>query len=188
MGTIKLDHDKIVWIAENKYPVTADETLFSPTFARSIAKRLNREQLLMIGRWKAARAQGYLNRNEDESISAFSEAAFAAKNPRLAAWTLQYLNGVGVRMASAILTVHNPRIYTVYDVRAVKTLRRIDYKNLGVSAPTWLDEKGVLDSTYRYADYLKLCGDIAKKCTVSMRELDRCLWRMNGHDIDIKSN
>lgn len=181
--SIRLDRSKIEWVAQNRYPLSTDIELFESGFRSAIRNSLNRSQLLAIGEWKSIRVRSRLASNSDESIEAFTEAAFRATNPLVAAWALQYLSGVKVRMASAILTVHDPETYTVYDVRAMSTLQALDYGELGIARPEWLEERHVLDSTRRYADYLELCRVIAAKHGVTLRTLDRCLWAMNGEDV-----
>ena len=181
---IRLDHAKVEWVAQQCYPAAADDELLSGDFRTAIHTCLSRAQLLAIGDWKSARARSRLASNSDDAIAQFSEAAFRAESPLVAAWTLQYLNGVRVRMASAILTIHDPDRYTVYDVRAMSTLQDVDYAHLEIPSPDWLGEQGVLNSTRRYCDYLGLCRSIADRCEVTLRTLDRCLWAMNGEDID----
>jgi len=181
---IRLNHAKVEWVAQHRYPSTADAELLGPDFRSAISEQLSRAQLMAIGNWKSVRARSRLASNSDEAVAQFSEAAFRSDNSVVAAWTLQYLSGVRVRMASAILTIHDPDTYTVYDVRAMSTLRAVDYSDLGIPAPDWLEESGVLDSTRRYGDYLELCRSIATRCEVTLRVLDQCLWAMNGKDVE----
>jgi hypothetical protein len=83
-------------------------------------------------------------------------------------------------MASAILTVFNPKVYTVIDVRPIATLQVLDFGALGFERPEWLNEKNTTENSWVYGEYVELCRAIAKKLGVSLRDLDRALWGLDG--------
>jgi hypothetical protein len=74
---------------------------------------------------------------------------------------LTLLDGVRVRMASALLTVADPQRFTILDVPSVETLRA--HAELG---PTWPD----------YFPDLECCRDLAQRGGTDLRTLDRALW------------
>jgi hypothetical protein len=95
----------------------------------AIAERgyLTADDLQKIGTWKAARATGYLARNEKDAIADVTRVALTPPTPD---WMrhriLGILDGVGHPMASAILTVWKPQDNTILDYRvsAVTLLSR----------------------------------------------------------------
>lgn len=124
----------------------------------------DRTDLLIVGKWKArGRALGRLDRNSDEDIAYLTAAAFDAPDT-IGYRLLTLLSGVGVPMASALLTVWDPDRYTVIDYRALATLRQ--EAELGATDPD-------------YPTYLRICRDLAARCGCDLRTLDRALWAAN---------
>jgi len=78
--------------------------------------------------------------------------------------------GVGMPIASAILSVCYPKEFTVVDIRAKKSL-----ENIGRSVNGNPSEN--IDS---YLGYVKICLEESKKENVSLREFDKILF---GRDI-----
>jgi hypothetical protein len=128
----------------------------------------------------AARARGYYRRAEFVLVCAWKTARSTPKvalNPAVRAATrraladpeeaarmqaLLALTGVGVPTASTLLYFAFPALYPILDVRALESL--------GVKPR----------STYPIAfwlDYLAACRDLADRCGVSIRTLDKALWQ-----------
>lgn len=124
---------------------------------------LNRGSLIEIARWKANRASGYVKRNSDEKIEVATRTALIVPD-ELAAHTLTYLEGVNLRMASAVMTALRPERFTVFDVNADVALRA-----LGVD---W--ERRNRD--FGYWSYVLACHEVADMLGASLRDLDRALW------------
>ena len=122
----------------------------------------SRETLKVIVRWKSARKIAFIDDNTDADIAkALRFVCDTRTTEKSAIETLDRLHGVGVPMASAILTTIDPEKYTVIDVRALESL--------GLSK--W-------DGTASfYVDYLQACRALAFKYKVSLRTLDRALWQ-----------
>ena len=80
---------------------------------------------------------------------------------------LYELKGVQKAIASAILQALRPERFTVYDTRAVKSLRAL---NLFIADPC----KG------EWLNYLESCRTIARRTGFSLRKVDRALWAANG--------
>ena len=179
----KLDTATIEQIAAHYYNVASDAHLFSESVRGPIRRRgyLEMDELVEIVRWKAERMKTVVQRNTPEQIQMVTRHAFATTEPRLAAWVLRYLTGVHVRMASAILTVFDPETYTVLDVRAWSTLRKLDLRSLGVSVPDDFQHQS-LNSCETYGLYLRVCQQLAQQFHVSLRTLDRCLFALRGRD------
>lgn len=161
-----------------------ERELLSPEFGSTIKNGLNRGQLRrIVADWKLQAFSWTdpgkkLDSNWDETIELFTAEAFRADNPRIAAWLLCALSGVEVRSASAILTVFDPKRYTVIDVRAMSTLRILDYASLDQDRPEWLEETEF--TTWLYEQYLGQCGRVARALDVPLRELDRALFYIEG--------
>jgi hypothetical protein len=123
----------------------------------------SRENLKVIVRWKSARKIAFIDENTDREIA---NALRFATNPhtseKSAIDTLDRLHGVGIPMASAILTTIYPEKYTVIDIRALESL--------GVS-------KWPTDSLDYYVSYLRKCRELSQEHHVSLRTLDRALWQ-----------
>jgi len=123
----------VCYVADNEYmnSLTSgfrelEEKLFSEIFRRKLHDQgyLTKQELRDIIQWKMSDsrfAPVILNKADcdtEEFVRLVTRQAFAATDPRIAAHILCALRGVGVRMASAILTVYEPTVYTVMDIRA----------------------------------------------------------------------
>jgi hypothetical protein len=126
------------------------------------------EILKNIVSWKAARVKGYIKEEDNEFIKEVTRIAFSTQNERLKLEILTLLEGVSIRMASAILMFCYPEEYTVMDVRALDSLVeanqltgkiKVDYDN--------------------FKQYNQICHRIAKENGVPLRTLDKALWHSN---------
>jgi hypothetical protein len=121
-----------------------------------------RQNLGAIVNWKSARVTWRLAYNTDADIAAALGSAISASSEKSAIEILAGLHGVGVPVASAILTAILPEKYTIIDVYALKAL-------------------GVTDKLKNRADYyiayLEKCREIANQLNVSLRTLDHALWQ-----------
>jgi hypothetical protein len=79
----------------------------------------------------------------------------------MAVAVLTALHGVGIPIASAILTAVAPKRYTVFDFRALEAL--------GV--------KNWTESVNFYIAYLNACRDLASRHGKTLRDFDRALWQ-----------
>ncbi|RAN96518.1 hypothetical protein [Micromonospora noduli] len=120
----------------------------------------NRRDLLEVVRWKSPRSTTYVDRNSDSDIEDVTRMALAAPQ-RLRHRVLSLLNGVGVPIASALLTVCEPSVFTVIDYRAIETLRA----------------HGELGRRSSYTRYLEVCSALADRVETDLRTLDRALWQ-----------
>lgn len=152
-----------------RYPMESDEAVLNAV-GPAVSKRgsYDRADLLAVGRWKSRRALSRMASNTDDMIRDITATALAAPiSIRHRIMTL--LNGVGVPMASALLTAWNPRQHTVIDVRAVNSL--FVSGEIRDPAPKMYPP---------YMDYLMTCTAISERCGRSLRTLDRALYMANG--------
>ncbi|MEU7754296.1 hypothetical protein [Micromonospora sp. NPDC049171] len=128
----------------------------------AVAKRgyYNRGDLRKVALWKSPRSTGYIDRNGDSDIEDLTRIALAAPE-RLRHRLLCLLDGVGVPIASALLTACEPSVFTVIDYRAIDTLRA----------------HGELSQRPSYTSYLQVCSELAKRLDTDLRTLDRALWQ-----------
>jgi hypothetical protein len=131
-------------------------------------------ELIQVGEWKArGRIRGRLAQNTDSDVIQITKTALAASEENQHR-ILGRLHGVADPMASALLMVWDPERHTVLDVRAVAALERFQRRGL------LKEEVPERDGLYPpYPAYLQCCRAIAKRLGVSLRDLDRALWKWN---------
>lgn len=146
-----------------------EEAHLFDVLARSVQEEgfFTRSQFLEVGRWKALRATAAMKANSDGRVQYITALALSATNCERAS-TLTSLAGVGLPMASALLTVWQPENFTVYEDRAQRSLERFGF---GKMAYRW-----------SYGLYLATCRDIVSGLSLPtdippLRQLDQALWK-----------
>jgi hypothetical protein len=120
----------------------------------------SRPNLEAICRWKSPRRIRLLDKNTDAEIAQALKQAIGAVGVKEAVCSLITLAGVGVKMASAILTAIDPERFTVLDVRALEALGVKNSEDVNL-----------------YVLYVEACRSMAKKYGVTMRDFDRANWQ-----------
>ena len=95
---------------------------------------VTRAEFTTMCRWKSPRARHLWESNSSARIRATSRQVLATRSERRRMELLTGLRGVGVPMASAILTLLDPRRYGVLDIRAWQLLfatRSVDANRRG---------------------------------------------------------
>lgn len=157
---LQFDPAQIDALAERYNPAQDNDALRAGT--KIASGDYSRENLNVIVKWKSPRRAALIDDNKDDEISVALKFASAPTTPeRLAIAVLLGLHGVGIPMASAILTAINPERYTITDFRALQSL--------GVE--NWPE------SIEYYVHYLEACREIAADSAKSLRTLDRALWQ-----------
>ena len=122
----------------------------------------SRDNLKVIVNWKSPRRAALIEDNKDDHIAVALKFASSPSTPEaMAVAVLTALHGVGIPMASAILTAIDPERYTVLDYRALESL--------GIT--NWPETIGF------YVAYLNACRQLASVHGKSLRTLDRALWQ-----------
>ena len=130
-----------------------------------VGGQYTRENLRTIFLWKTnGRGQSRLLRNTDAEIEDALRLADNAKTERAAIAVLCGLDGVGVPVASAIMTAVKPEVFTVIDFRALESLGVTSY-TMGADL---------------YLAYLQACRKLSSQNQVSLRALDRALWQWSN--------
>lgn len=126
---------------------------------------LTRQELHTIARWKSPRRASLALENTDGFIREITEEAFTSTDDWTKLLTLTQLQGIGQPTASAILHLYDEGAYPILDIHALWSIGRQWKKR--VSYPFW-------------PEYIEFCRDISNRNGVSMRELDRALWKFSS--------
>lgn len=102
-----------------------------------------------------------------KSVEALMREVSEASEPEIKVSALLQVPGIGLAMASAILTVCYPEEFTVLDYRAWNTLCSSDVPGLPSQYPV---------TTAEYLQYCLACKNLAQRVGLSLRDLDRALW------------
>jgi hypothetical protein len=130
---------------------------------------LTRGELRWVGEWKTPRIRPEIARNTEAGVRGLTGAAFLAQSDATRLRLLLGLRGVGVAVASVVLHFADPDRYPIYDVRVRAALRRIGVRRrFPPTAAGWVIYAAVL-------------RDLAARHQVSLRTLDKALWRL-GED------
>ncbi len=135
---------------------------------RREALYLTRAELRWIGEWKSPRIRPQIARNTEAGVRGVTAAAFLARGDATRLAVLLGLRGVGVAVASVILHFAEPRRYPIYDVRVRAALPRIGIRRrFPPTADGW-------------AAYAAVLRGLAGRHGVSLRTLDKALWRLGA--------
>jgi hypothetical protein len=129
---------------------------------------LTREELEKVCRWKSARAIHLINRNSVVRVRTATRRALTTRSERRRLEALTTLDGVSVAMASAILTLLNPRRYGVIDIRVwqlLYALGEVTKKSSGVGFN--------FNNWYQFLMKLRC---FAKQFGVGARDIERSLF------------
>ena len=126
---------------------------------------LIKDELREVARWKSPRRAALTLENTDAFIKEVTESAFTATDDWTKLLTLTQLRGIGQPTASAILHLFDEGQYPILDIHALWTVGR-EWKTRA-TYPFW-------------QEYAQFCRDIANRNSVSMRELDRALWKYSS--------
>jgi hypothetical protein len=129
---------------------------------------VSRGEFLAMCRWKSPRAQRHYLRNGAARIREASRRALAARSERRRIEHLLELDGVSVPVASAILTLLDPRRYGVLDIRAWQML----YAVRGVDA----NPAGRGFTVAQWLRYLETLREHARRLRASARAVEFTLF------------
>lgn len=162
-----------------------DETPRFQTVSSVLSSRgyIRFDELLEISRWKveSKRNDHNIEKNDSEEVRSKSRKALDASDAKEAAGYLTELEGVGVPVASSILTIAKPSEYAVIDYRALRALGVVRPQ---LTAPqkysvyaTFLGHlKDYNQDEQSYGFYTEHVREIADNQVLSPREVDMALW------------
>jgi hypothetical protein len=132
---------------------------------------LTRPELIKVCYWKSARAIRHIRRNRADSTVRITRGAFKTRSEEKKLSLLMSLHGVGVPMASAILTLTNPSRYGVIDIRVWQLLFEIGSV---ASKPN-----GAGFGFREWDQFLKIIRHFAGKYAVDARDIERTLFDLH---------
>jgi hypothetical protein len=140
---------------------------------RQVRKRgyLKPAELEKICRWKSARAIHHIKKNSAAQVRAVTGRALATQSERRRLEALTSLDGVSVAMASAILTLLNPRRYGVIDIRVWQLLYAIRAVTKNPS--------GVGFTFTHWQQFLMIIRQFAVEFHVRARDIERSLFSVH---------
>jgi len=137
------------------------------------------DNLIAIAEWKLERAPGnyypsmaIIRKSDPVQVERVLRFITRTSNKKLAIEILDEIDGIGVRVASAIMTAIYPDRYTIIDVHA---LRELGEEKQASRPDTTVDF---------YLKYLDFCLATAAELGVSLRDLDKALWQKDVNRAD----
>jgi len=149
---------------------------------KEVYRRFNDERTLepydffAIIVWKSNRAKTKIKKGlarAGKSVRELMREVSQADTPEAKIETLLQIWGIGLPIASAILTVCHPKEFTVLDYRAWATLKEAAVSDLPPRYP---------QSAQEYLQYCRACHHFADRMALSLRDLDRALWAKSWED------
>ena len=129
---------------------------------------LTKGEFLAICNWKSPRARRHFESNTHHDIRFATQLAMSRRSERVRFDALTALTGVSAPMASAILTLTDPRRYGVIDIRVWKLLYQLGSvttrpSGVGFRYPHW-------------HSYLEILRQHAKRIGAEVRAVERTLF------------
>jgi thermostable 8-oxoguanine DNA glycosylase len=147
-----------------------------------VSGRFQRERVLSaydffaIVTWKANRAKTGVKRgliDAGNPVRQLMKEVSQADSPVDKVEILCNVKGIGIPIASAILSVCYPTRFTALDYRAWKTLEQASVEGIPEHPP---------QDAQSYLQYCEACRRFADRMGLSLRDLDRALWAKNWED------
>ena len=142
-----------------------------------IAKRrgwLEKDELIDICKWKSPRAIWHIKSNRKDTIRNVTGAAFCCRNEPAKIKELTKLKGVSIPMASAILTLTNPRRYGVIDIRVWEVLFHM--------GTVKTNPKGAGFKFEEWGEYLTILRYYAAALNVKARDIERTIFMVHKNN------
>lgn len=140
-------------------------------------------ELQRISQWKlqSSRNDSNIKKNSNEEITQQFQSAITASTDREAIDALTELSGIGVPMASTMLTVAKPTHYAIIDYRAFRGLAGakpeiVDSRQYADYAEFLKYFRTYLKNSEAYAFYMNHVREIADAEDLSARQVDMALW------------
>jgi hypothetical protein len=159
--TIQFPADRVAELAA-RFP-EVDESAYAAAGAAARARGYyRRAEFIRVCAFKTVRSTPRVAANTAAAVTRATRTALAAADEEARMEALLTLSGVGVPTASTLLYFVFPAEYPILDVRALDSLGVAGRSTYPVSF--WLA-------------YLGACRQLAARCGVSLRTLDKALWQ-----------
>lgn len=154
------------------------------TMSKVLQKRgyLLKPEFVSIGIWKTRRQRMRYEANPSDKIKNITSRAMRASEDQEKVKILVKLNGVGIPVASTILTVIYPTKYCVIDYRTWRTIKWLEGK---IDLSSYRGYSKFLDSYRNYGTlksylyFLKTVRKIAKESNMIPRQVEMALWKFD---------
>lgn len=164
------------WIDKHSalYPIDSDKPIealkdkesFSPSEVEGIYK------WKFKGLWPDRKVKS-MRKLPPKQVSSLTARAFKNSDDLASLRIVELIPGSGPAGASAVLMAHDPRRYTVMDVRAIRSLAALG---------RWdVEADGRTATALGWLKYLEACRAISQEVSRSLRLVDRALWQANGN-------
>lgn len=178
------EDEPIEYLSESDEWTEENDLLFgSMSTAVQSRGEISVDELRKISQWKlqGGRNDSHIERNSDHEVERRSRAALEASNDVEAINELTELSGVGVPVASTVLTVADPSRYAIVDYRAFRGLAaakpRLVEPDEYTTLATFLGHfRRYLDAPESYAFYVENVRELAEAEDLSPRQVDMALW------------
>ena len=160
---------------EPQYTVTDAEAEIFDSIGPKVVKResFKRKHFLKVAEWKAIAAQATFEGLDSDDIEYVTSVALDEDTPNhLRLPLLKVLPGVGGPLASTLLTVFDPKKFSIMDSRATGVLH--EFGLLASAHPNQTD----------YQTYRKLVKSLAKGANCAPLDLYRALIAFSRHPKD----
>ena len=129
---------------------------------------LNQSELRQMAKWKDRFVPSKIDKNRPGLIEKITAEAFGLDDDWEKIKKLKEIYGVAGSVASVILHLYDRKKYPILDVHALRTVG-IDNQKVNYDEPFW-------------RQYVNLCRAKAERYDVSMRSLDRALYKYSERD------
>jgi len=142
-----------------------------------ISKEMSKEDLIEVVKWKFAtnphrlkRELNLIEKLDDIAIRQFSKLAFDTDNEVTRITYLRKIKGIGLAVASAILTFFDPKNYGVFDIHIYDELFDTNPKTR---------PKDISQNPGLYIKLLEKLRQTASKYNLDVRTVEKALFKKN---------
>ena len=171
MALKRLPFDDLEPLIREHLSVEEDEGTALLSAALRPARRrgyLRKAELEAVCRWKSARAIAHIRANHHHSVRAVTGAALRARSEQGRMAALLQLQGVSVPMASALLTLLDPKRYGVIDIRVWQLLYAV--------GAVRENPRGLRFTSKNWLQFLVILRQHASRLGVAARDIERALF------------
>jgi hypothetical protein len=171
MALSKLPCSRLEPLLRKHLSTEEDESTADLMLALRAAKErgyLTAAELDAVCYWKSPRAIRHIRSNPPARIRSATRSALAARSEQHRLEFLMELKGVSVPMASALLTLVNPKRYGVLDIRV--------WQLLHATGAVETNPRGVGFNSGNWQQFLAILRYFSRTCRVGARDIERTLF------------
>jgi hypothetical protein len=146
----------------SRFPDTDDGRFLAAGADARTRGHYTREEFIDVCGWKTVRSRSKVASNSEAAVVAATRRALVTTSEAERMEALLDLAGVGVPTASVLLYFAFPDDYPILDVRALESL--------GVRPRSQYP-------VHFWLSYLDACRELAQRCGIDIRTLDKALWQ-----------